>query len=95
MPKQTINVTLSDIKNGTRDDEKNCAIAVSYKRITGRTCEVKYMGKSFQFALYDKDTGYCMILPKSVADFIYKYDLGDIVEPFQFDIITDEQDSVL
>lgn len=75
----TISVTQEDIDQGTACNPFCCPIALVLRRIRPRgRVSVGPLGVSMQ-AQYQP-------LPPAVCDFIAKFDLGQTVSPFQFDL---------
>jgi hypothetical protein len=77
-----IKVTPADIRDGRRATYKHCPIALATKRIyqedAGATSTRLYLGDSFGGMPYE--------LPRAAKEFIARFDIGQKVEPFTFEV---------
>ena len=77
-----VKVTLENIKNGRKQDSFNCAIACALKDLH---CEYPDVCDSnIEFRLNDKS--YKIETPAEVADWIFEFDKGKTVNPFEFEL---------
>jgi hypothetical protein len=91
----TITVTQEDIDNGERWDCALCPVALALKRAIGKPVSVNADGG---LTVVDYDlasdlasfTSYSPVIAShqdSVTEFIRKFDEGDDVEPFTFEVL--------
>jgi hypothetical protein len=80
--KTLIKVTQQDIYEGTPTDPRTCPLARAIGRETGKTVSV-FNGSAW-FGT-DENRPY-QELPKEACEFYGKFDAGEIVEPFEFEL---------
>lgn len=78
-----IEVMKEDIDSGIPDNTCECPIALAIKRQTGNDVVVDFEYGFGAIAHVGNDSYF---LPKSCERFIRKFDVGDIVKPFFFDL---------
>ena len=87
MMKTLIPVTEEHIKNGKAKDPSCCPVALAVKE---RMAVKDVFANCYTIrGDIDYSHGFCVRAPDSVYDFITKYDRGEPVEPFSFDLDTD------
>lgn len=80
-----INVTEVDILCGKKKSCTHCPVAYAVKRATGRKRNVVVDGQYLTIGL-DRQNEQEIYLPKKARDFISKFDDGQKVKPFSFNI---------
>ena len=78
-----ISVTQEDIDNGWRRSCNCCPIALATRRVSG--WKAPCVGNSLLWDDGDPHS-YMLELPMVALDFINRYDVGDAVTPFEFEI---------
>lgn len=86
--KYTIEVTSEDIANGIRMRACLCPVAIAIQRITKR-----YAGVCQSYVDFPDENGRLVTLnaPTSVNDFIKKFDSSKEVEPFIFQLDSEDK----
>lgn len=77
--KYTVNVTQEDIDKGKKGSCSQCPVALAGIRSVGKSFYVGPTMFAFRF-------NWIAELPKCVVDFIERFDSGQPVQPFTFDI---------
>lgn len=74
-----IQVTAEDIANGRRSDCHNCPVSLAWNRV---------MGGDYKVGLGVIVQNSCILfwLPKIAQKFIFDFDAGRPVEPFEFEV---------
>ena len=74
-----ISVTVEDIERGRRDDYLDCPISRAVKRATGtKLC------KTYTKTMILRGNTY--LLPMEARCFVWAFDRGEDVEPFEFEL---------